>query len=70
MRVLKTSGRFARSLTSASVSCSPTGRGSRPHIDDDREVLNLEALRIAEEESAGWPVWLYGNWWAAGASET
>ncbi|KAI5853654.1 HET-domain-containing protein [Durotheca rogersii] len=34
------------------------------HVSDEREVPNLEALTVKEDESADMPVWLYGNWWA------
>lgn len=34
------------------------------HVDDDREVPNMEALTVGEDEAADLPVWLYGNWWS------
>ncbi|OTA97779.1 hypothetical protein M434DRAFT_65246 [Hypoxylon sp. CO27-5] len=34
------------------------------HVDDEREVPNLEALTVDDSETADLPVWLYGNWWA------
>ncbi|KAI0379669.1 HET-domain-containing protein [Hypomontagnella monticulosa] len=34
------------------------------HVEDDREVPNMEALTIGEDDAADLPVWLYGNWWS------
>ncbi|KAI1375783.1 HET-domain-containing protein [Hypoxylon crocopeplum] len=45
---------------------APTGNitADGTHVDDDRNVPNLESLTINENETANLPVWVYGNWWA------
>lgn len=52
---------FGRSILAATGIITADGL----HVDDDREVPNLELLKVGEDESADLPVWLYGNWWSA-----